>query len=173
MHFPRSLLNYTQRILVRNLPHKKAFTMIELILVIIIIGILAGVAIPRLAATSDDSKIVTMIANTRAVLGNLGTYYTTVGPNNWKSAKLLLATNVPLETTCGTPVTTETELSPIEFVFCNGLKECLVLNTEDDGSLTISAGDDSSDMVCREVLLNNSTQIMLKKFYLGGKRVIR
>ncbi len=156
-----------------NLPHKKAFTMIELILVIIIIGILAGVAIPRLAATSDDSKIVTMIANTRAVLGNLGTYYTTVGPNGWKSAKLLLATNVPLESICGTSVTIETELSPIKFVFCDGPKECLVLNTENDGSLTISAGADSSHIVCREVLTNSSMQIMLKKFYLGGKRVER
>ncbi len=156
-----------------KLPHKKAFTMIELILVIIIIGILAGMAIPRLAATSDDSKIVAMIANTRAVLGNLGAYYTTTGPKNWKSAKLILATNIPLETACGTPVTLETELSPTKFVFCNGSKECVLLNTKDDGSLTISAGDDSSDIVCREVLSNNSMQIMLRKFYLGGKRVTR
>ncbi len=156
-----------------NLSHKKAFTMIELILIIIIIGILAGIAIPRLAATSDDSKIVTMIANTRAVLGNLGAYYTTIGPSNWKSAKLLLATNVPLESACGTPITVETELSPTRFVFCDGPKECLVLNTGDDGSLTISAGADGDHIVCREVLLNNSMQIMLRKFYLGGKRVIR
>ena len=36
---------------------KKAFTMIELIFVIVIIGILASVAIPRLTATRDDAKI--------------------------------------------------------------------------------------------------------------------
>ncbi len=34
--------------------------MIELILVIVIIGILAAVAIPRLAATRDDAKISKM-----------------------------------------------------------------------------------------------------------------
>jgi general secretion pathway protein G len=36
---------------------KKAFTMIELVFVIVVIGILAGVAIPRLAATRDDAEI--------------------------------------------------------------------------------------------------------------------
>jgi general secretion pathway protein G len=36
---------------------KKAFTMMELIFVIVIIGILASVAVPRLAATRDDATI--------------------------------------------------------------------------------------------------------------------
>jgi len=35
-----------------------AFTMIELVFVIVILGILAGVAIPRLAVTRDDAMIV-------------------------------------------------------------------------------------------------------------------
>jgi len=41
----------------QNKVSKKAFTMIELVFVIVVIGILAGVAIPRLAATRDDAEI--------------------------------------------------------------------------------------------------------------------
>lgn len=36
---------------------KKGFTMVELVFVIVILGILASVAIPRLAATRDDAII--------------------------------------------------------------------------------------------------------------------
>jgi len=51
---------------------KKAFSMIELVFVIVVIGILAGVAIPKLAVTRNDAKIVkakTTVASIRNALG--------------------------------------------------------------------------------------------------------
>ncbi len=50
---------------------RKGFTMVELIFVIVIIGILAGVAIPKLAATRDDAKQSALMANTRICINDL------------------------------------------------------------------------------------------------------
>jgi len=48
---------------------KSAFTMIELIFVVVIIGILASIAIPRFAATRDDA-VIAKARNTVATIRN-------------------------------------------------------------------------------------------------------
>ena len=70
---------------------KKAFTMIELIFVIVIIGILAVIAIPRLSATRDDAKIVTEITNMKTCINDIANSYIAIGEetNNSASCHLL------------------------------------------------------------------------------------
>ncbi len=52
---------------------KRAFTMIELVFVIVVIGILASIAIPRFAATRDDAEITKAKATIGAIKSSLAT----------------------------------------------------------------------------------------------------
>ncbi len=58
---------------------KTAFTMIELIFVIVIIGILAGIGIPKLAATRDDAKDSALVSNLRICMGDASSEYQSKG----------------------------------------------------------------------------------------------
>ncbi len=53
---------------------KNAFTMIELIFVIVILGILAAVAIPKLAATRDDAQVSKMAQNIGTSIEEIASY---------------------------------------------------------------------------------------------------
>ena len=53
--------------------------MIEMIFVIVILGILAAVAIPKLAATRNDAKVAAEMTNAAQALQNLGAEFTAKG----------------------------------------------------------------------------------------------
>jgi general secretion pathway protein G len=55
---------------------RAGFTMIELVFVIVILGILASVAIPKLAATRDDAEVATGVQRVSNMITDIGGYYT-------------------------------------------------------------------------------------------------
>jgi general secretion pathway protein G len=58
---------------------KNGFTMVELIFVIVILGVLAAVAIPKLGATRDDAKISSEGMNVATALNSLAAEWTAKG----------------------------------------------------------------------------------------------
>lgn len=78
---------------------RKGFTMIELIFVIVILGILASVAIPRLASTRTDAEISAAIANLRTLQSDAAAYYVVKG--EFGTATYGAVTNVALKTNTG------------------------------------------------------------------------
>jgi type II secretory pathway pseudopilin PulG len=55
---------------------RAGWTMIELIIILIIIGILAAIALSKLAATRDDAKLSADVSNMNICLRDIGSHYT-------------------------------------------------------------------------------------------------
>ena len=107
---------------------KKGFTMIELIFVIVILGILASVAIPRLAATRTDAEIAATVANLRTLLNDVASYYTVKG--EFGNAKWKDITNVTLQLSQNNPITADTPVTQDAHLAADG-KNCIVIKLVD------------------------------------------
>ncbi|WP_152183681.1 type II secretion system protein [Sulfurimonas indica] len=126
---------------------RAGFTMIELIFVIVILGILAAVAIPKLAATRTDAGVSKMSSNIATVVSDAGAYWTANGawPTNWSDV-----TNVSLQTAAGgtTQSTVITASAFLNAGTTNANQGCFQLDTTTDGNLTVTALAAGTDPVC-------------------------
>lgn len=66
---------------------KKAFTILELVFVIIILGILAAIALPKLSSSKDEAEITRALNNLRTFINDISIY--ALKNDNLANTKLL------------------------------------------------------------------------------------
>jgi len=100
---------------------KKAFTIIELVFVIVIIGLLAAIALPKLNVTRTDAKVITTIANLKQLTIDVASFYSARGESDWMNANVPLVTNTPLFTSidCKTQATSSTTFIGTSLYICD------------------------------------------------------
>ncbi|CUV66312.1 conserved exported hypothetical protein [Sulfurovum sp. enrichment culture clone C5] len=143
---------------------RKGFTMIELIFVIVIIGILAAVAIPKITATRDDARIAQIIGNLRTFSEDVKNYYTANGedatsnPNGaWLVATYDVVTDVvPKNATPTGPGATfniGTNAGEQCFTVTEGTRNITINGLPvTQRTLTVTDGPDAGNNVCATAL---------------------
>lgn len=147
----------------------KAFTMIELIFVIVILGILAVVAIPKLAATRTDAIVTKKLQNLAVFITDVSAYYTARGEFGVISqmSKVSDFSNADLSQD---PSTTATTTINFQTPLTIGNENCVQLQFQ-DGNLTLSQVSNPSGNVCQELVKTSMYKDLEKTHIVAGARV--
>lgn len=140
------------------------FSLVEVIFVIVILGIIATVAIPRLSATRDDASISAAATNIQTVFKDFSSYYVSQG-----SFDVVDTSNMSNVSGSGygffvNPAATNGYRDAFEYNTSSG--QCFKIMVSDDGNVSLQA-QATSDNVCiglKELLSDKTVSI-------GGKKI--
>jgi general secretion pathway protein G len=146
--------------------------MIELIFVIVILGILAAVAIPRLTATRDDANIAKGLTEVQMAISDFGAYYTAQGQFAPRVSDMTNVANFGSDNiVIGTPINYETKTGTQSF-------GCVSITFQERGVITVAdAGGGANSTVCAEMLkdrtLNTTIHANGGNISFGGSGIRR
>ena len=128
---------------------RRGLTVIELIFVIVIIGILAVVSLPKIAATRDDARMSTLAQNTMTAATEIAAYTVAKGKTLNSLEEMSHAAKVMVENGDANATTRRLE------IHWKGIDDCLVLKIANYTSgpvqgevLTIEANGTNTNAEC-------------------------
>jgi len=149
---------------------RAGFTMIELVFVIVILGILASVAIPKMVATRDDAEVAAGVQRVSSLITDIGGYYTGHGIFA-EVEKMTNETLLKNSKTDGVFDKFDGNLTNKIAYFGNTArtKECLKVEIDDfNGTLTITPNSDGS-IYCNSLIAQLKDLKGVHKF--GGSNI--
>lgn len=144
--------------------------MIELIFVIVILGILAAVAIPRLAATRTDAIVTKKLQNLAVFITDVSSYYTSNGQfsaiSNMTQVKDFSSTDLAKD-----PSKATSTIINFQTPLNQTTENCVQLEFK-DGNITLTQAQTTpAGNVCKALLQTNSYKDLQKSHIVSGTRV--
>ena len=128
---------------------KKAFTMIELIFVIVILGILAAVAMPKLAATRGDAKISKLSMDIETAVLEIGTFASAKGYTETNLSKMSNAiSNLENADEADTSENNKAKLKVGQDADCVTV---LVIDNGGEKNVTVDVNEATTDVDCKNI----------------------
>lgn len=141
---------------------KKAFTMIELVFVIVIIGILASVAMSKLASSSDDAEAQMCANEVGQLIHEIYNEYTNAGNDVFTSSAVSNMTNIKIIADPSEPqgITTDSRVHVEGVVYKCGGENIATLVGQNSGTdynltLTVTPGVTPVPLRAAEAIIDN------------------
>jgi len=149
----------------------KAFTLIEIIFVIIILSILSSIAIPILHTSREDSKIAVSLAEVGMIVSEISSYYTTKGFFNVNVNEMINVKNIIYSTPWNSTIN-EGILTYFVENSDGTLDACVYISLKNkDGNLTVSNVLGTHSTVCQRLHENYYYLSLLGTKFVGGNRI--